>query len=63
MERKKFTRTRVVTWIVFSANLLLVFVSLTSIVFPALIIRTMGGFENYANVNPFETGVLMPPYL
>lgn len=40
----------------FFTALIVVLITLTSIVFPALVIRTLGGFPNYYNVNPFETG-------
>ena len=47
----------VVSWGIFLATLAILLITLTAVIFPALLIRTVGGFENYANVNAFETGV------
>jgi len=47
----------VVSWGIFLATLAILLITLTAVIFPALLIRTIGGFENYANVNAFETGV------
>ncbi len=38
-------------------------ISLVSVVFPALILRTFGGFENYSGINPFESGIWTYPFL
>jgi len=52
-----------VSWIVFLATVIVVLLSLTSVVFPALILRTLGGFDDIAGIDPFEPGSLAYPFL
>lgn len=61
-ERKKL-KPRLVSLIVFLATLVVVFISLTTVVFPTLVIRSLGGVEDYSGINPFETGMLAYPLL
>jgi len=48
--------------IIFIATLVVVSITLVSVVFPALILRTLGGFEDYLGVNPFEFGAWALPF-
>jgi len=52
-----------VSLIVFLATISIVLLSLTSVVFPALILRTLGGFEDSVGIDPFEPGSLAHPFL
>jgi len=61
-ERKKL-KPRFVPLIVFLATLVVVLISLTAIVFPTLVIRSMGGVEDYSGINPFEIGMWAYPLL
>jgi len=45
-----------VSWIVFLPTFVIVLFSLTSVLFPALILRTLGGVDDSAGINPFEPG-------
>ena len=47
----------VITWVIFLITLVVVLISLTTVIFPAFILRTLGGFEDHLGVNPFETGI------
>jgi len=47
-----------VSLIVFLITVILVLLSLISVVFPALIFRTLGGFEDNVGIDPFEPGSL-----
>jgi hypothetical protein len=61
VEREKLSSQRSITWIVFCFNLAAVLLTLISVAYPALIIRTLGGFLNYVYVNPYQTGILALP--
>jgi len=63
IESKLHHRTSLVTWIVFFSTLITVLISLISAVFPALLLRTFGGFEDNAGINPFELGIWAYPLL
>ena len=52
-----------VSWIVFLPTIIVVLLSLTSVLFPALILRTLGGFDDSAGIDPFEPGSLAYPFL
>jgi len=52
-----------VSWIVFLATISIVLLSLTSVVFPALILRTLGGFDDNVGIDPFERGSLAYPFM
>jgi len=52
-----------VSLIVFLATISIVLLSLTSVVFPALILRTLGGFDDNVGIDPFEPGSLAYPFL
>jgi len=56
-------KSRFVSWAIFLAALAGVLVTVTQVVFPALLIRTIGGFEDYSAINPFETGIWSYPLL
>lgn len=47
----------------FLITLAIVLISLVSVVFPALILRSLGGLENISDINPFETGIWTWPFI
>ncbi len=59
MEFKKINSqfSNLVTWTVFLITLVLVIITLTSAIFPNLLLTSFGGNENYANIDPFEMGI------
>jgi len=59
----KLHRTSLVTWIVFFSTLIAVLISLISAVFPALLLRSFGGYEDNIGINPFEIGIWAYPLL
>ena len=66
MEVKNFKsnlKQNPVSWIVFLATISIVLLSLTSVVFPALILRTLGGFDDNVGIDPFERGSLAYPFM
>ena len=48
---------------IFVSTLIVVLIALTTVVFPALVLRTMGGLEDYIGIGPFEVGVWAYPVL
>lgn len=56
LDEKLIIKQRVVSYAIFVATLMLVFISLISVVFPALIIRATSPFQD-SPVNPFEYGM------
>jgi len=52
-----------VSLLVFLATVFVVLLSLISVVFPAFLLRTLGGFENNLGIDPFELGSLALPLL
>ena len=56
-------KTRIVSWAVFLVTLILVLISLIPVVFPALLLKTFGGFEDHIGINPFEIGIWAAPFL
>jgi len=52
-----------VSLIVFLATISIVLLSLTSVLFPALILRTLGGFDDNVGIDPFEPGSLAYSFL
>jgi len=64
MDKKyKLNKTSFVTWAVFLVTLITVLTSLISAVFPALLLRSFGGFEDNVGINPFEIGIFAYPLL
>ena len=66
MEKNNFKsklKKNPVSLIVFLATISIVLLSLTSVVFPALILRTFGGFDDNVGIDPFEPGSLVYPFL
>jgi len=66
MEAKNFKskqKKNPVSLIVFLATISIVLLSLTSVLFPALILRTLGGFDDNVGIDPFEPGSLAYPLL
>ena len=66
MEAKNFKsklKKNPVSLIVFLATISIVLLSLTSVLFPALILRTLGGFDDNVGIDPFEPGSLAFPFL
>ena len=53
----KQKRKDLISWTIFLATLGVTLISLTTVIFPALILRTFGGFEDYLGVNSFEVGI------
>jgi len=60
---KSKRRQNHISWIIFLPTLILVLLSLVSVMFPALILRTLGGFEDSVDIDPFEVGSLAFPLL
>jgi len=52
-----------VKWLLYSTTFLFSLLSLVSTAFPALVLRIMGGFEDNARINPFETGFYFIPLI
>jgi len=52
-----------VNWLIFLPTLGFVLITLTSILFPAFLIRTLSVLEDNAGINPFETGIWFYPLL
>lgn len=50
-------RKRIASWAIFISTLLVVLISLTTVVFPALLLRSFGGITEYSGIDPFETGI------
>jgi len=66
LEVKKFgarEKSCLVNWLIFLPTLGFVLITLTSILFPAFLIRTVSVFEDNAGINPFETGIWTYPFL
>ena len=61
MEKKSITKQSLVSYAVFLVTLVIVLISITSIIFPALIVRTTSPFQD-DSINPFEFGVLASPF-
>ena len=53
----------IISWAVFLFTLAIVLISLVSAVFPALILRSLGGLQDYTGINPFEPGIWAYPFL
>ena len=52
----KTAHSKKISLIVFSVTATIVLLSLVPVVFPAFLLVTLGGFENFANINKFESG-------
>ena len=52
-----------ITWIIFLVTLGVVLLNVASVVFPALVLRSLGGFEDHLGVNPYEPGIFTYPFL
>ena len=52
-----------VSWIVCLSTIIVVLFSLISVLFPALILRSLGGFDDSAGIDPFELGSLAYSFL
>ncbi len=63
MELKKAESqfSNLVTWTVFFITLVFVIITLTSAVFPNLLLTLFGGSENHINANPIEIGIWAYP--
>jgi len=55
--------SNLVTLGVFLITLVFVIITLTSSIFPNLLLTSFGGNENYANIDPFEMGIWIYPLL
>ncbi|TLX83770.1 MAG: hypothetical protein E6L00_00055 [Thaumarchaeota archaeon] len=56
-------RKSLVLYAIFLAALGAVLIAETTVVFPSLLMRTMGGIPEYFDVNPFEPGIMALPFL
>ncbi len=56
-------RKDLVSWLIFLPTITILLFSLIPAIFPALLLRTFGGFDNNAAINPFEIGVFAYPLL
>lgn len=61
-EQKVPVRTSKVSWIVFLSTLVIVLISLTTVLFPSLLIRSTSSFLG-TEINQYETGVWIYPLL
>ena len=61
--KKKRENSELLSWTVFLVTLLVVLIAITTLLFPALVIRSLGGVEDYSGINPFETGIWTFPLL
>ena len=61
--KKKRENSELLSWTVFLVTLLVVLIAITTLLFPALVIRSLGGVEDYSGINPFETGIWTFPIL
>jgi len=59
----KIQRKDFLGWLIFLPTLIILLFSLIPVIFPALLLRTFGGIENFAGVNPFDIGILAYPLL
>jgi len=57
------SKTSLVSWAMFLATLIVVLLTLIPAIFPAFLLITFGGFENFAGINPFEIGIFAYPLL
>ena len=51
----KTAHSKKISLIVFAVTFVIVLLSLVPVVFPAFLLVTLGGFENFANINKFES--------
>jgi len=56
-------KTSLVSLIIFLITLVVVIFSLMSVVFPALVMRTLSVIDNNQGINPFEPGIWAYPLL
>ncbi len=66
LELRKFLEKQkscLLNWLIFLPTLGFVLITLTSILFPAFLIRTVSVLEDNAGINPFETGIWSYPFL
>lgn len=61
-EQKAKVKTSKVSWLVFLATLVIVLISLTTVLFPSLLVRSTSSFKDVV-INPYETGVWTYPLL
>ncbi|MGI0011186.1 MAG: hypothetical protein ACREAE_07285 [Nitrosopumilaceae archaeon] len=61
-DQKVKVKTSKVSWLVFLATLIVVLISLTTILFPSLVVRSTSQFRDIV-INPYETGVWTYPVL
>jgi len=52
-----------VSWALFLVAFVIVLITSTSVLFPAFLLKSLGGFENLSGINPFETGIWTYPFL
>ena len=62
-KQTELKKPRLVSWIVFLATLTVVLITLTSVVFPAFVMGSMGGIKFPVKINIFETGIWAYPLL
>ena len=47
----------IICWTIFLATFVTTLLALITVLFPAFLIRSLGGIENYSGINSFETGI------
>jgi len=56
-KQTELKKPRLVSWIVFLATLTVVLITLTTVVFPAFVMGSIGGIKYPVKINIFETGI------
>ena len=56
-------RKDLVSWLIFLPTLVILLFSLIPAIFPAFLLTTFGGFENFIGINPLEIGIFAYPIL
>jgi len=63
MNQSKSHNTGIISWIVFLVTISLVIITLTTVIFPALILGSMDGIKFPIKINIFETGLWAYPVI
>lgn len=63
IQSKNLKPRMILNYVIFLSSLVVVLIALTTVVFPSLVIRLVGGFEDFSRINPFETGIWTYPLL
>ena len=63
MEFRINSKSSFFSWLIFLPTFIAVLISIIPAVFPALVLRALGGFDDEIGINPFETGIWTFPLL